>query len=471
MHIPFDNSYVKLPPQMFTPQRPTPVKAPQMIAANPDLAALLGIDPAALTGPAAAQVFAGNDIPDGAAPLAQAYAGHQFGNWNPQLGDGRAVLLGEVVGTDGIRRDIQLKGSGPTPYSRRGDGRAAIGPVMREYLVSEAMHAMGVPTTRALAAVTTGEDVFRETVLPGAVIARVAQSHIRVGTFQFFAARGDLQALQALTDHVIARHYPQADGPAALLDIVIARYARLIARWMGLGFIHGVMNTDNVSVAGETIDYGPCAFMDDYHPDSVFSAIDQFGRYAYANQPGIGAWNMAQFATALIPLMADRDKAITDFTAAVHRMPALIDAAWLDVFAAKLGIAGPDEDDRTLINDLLALMAQDGADFTNVFATLGRDTARDQFLDREAFDSWEARWQQLRSDDATAIMAQANPQIIPRNHQIEAVIQAGQSGDFAPFHRLLAAITAPYAEVTEGTAQFARAPTKDERITRTFCGT
>lgn len=468
MDIPFDNTYAALPPQMFTPQLPTPVQAPQMIAANSDLAATLGIDPSKVTGPAAAQVFAGNHIPDGAAPLAQAYAGHQFGHWNPQLGDGRAVLLGEVVGTDGVRRDIQLKGAGPTPYSRNGDGRAAIGPILREYLVSEAMHAMGVPTTRALAAVTTGEDVYREARLPGAVIARVAQSHIRVGTFQFFAARGDMPALQALTDHVIARHYPTATGPADLLDMVIDRYARLIAKWMGLGFIHGVMNTDNVSVAGETIDYGPCAFMDDYHPESVFSAIDQYGRYAYENQPAIGAWNMAQFATALIPLMADRDQAVTDFTAAVHRFPDIHARAWIAEFAAKLGLAGPTEDDRALIDDLLALMARDGADFTNTFAHLGTEQARDQFIDRAAFDDWAIRWTARKAPDAKAIMAAANPVIIPRNHRIEEAIQAGQSGDFTPFHDLLAALTQPYTLTAEC---YARAPTKDQRITRTFCGT
>ncbi|WP_108815961.1 protein adenylyltransferase SelO [Loktanella sp. Alg231-35] len=471
MQIPFDNSYVKLPAQMFTAQLPTPVKAPQMIAVNADLGAILGIDPAMLTAPEAVQVFAGNHIPDGAAPLAQAYAGHQFGNWNPQLGDGRAVLLGEVIGTDGIRRDIQLKGSGPTPYSRRGDGRAWLGPVMREYLVSEAMHAMGVPTTRALAAVTTGEDVFREDVLPGAVIARVAQSHIRVGTFQFFASRGDMTALHALTDHVIARHYPQANGPAELLDLVIARYAALIAKWMGLGFIHGVMNTDNVSIAGETIDYGPCAFIDGFHPDSVFSAIDQYGRYAYANQPGIGAWNMAQFATALIPLMPDRDAAIEAFTAAVHRMPVIYEAEWLRAFAAKLGIANPTEDDRTLITDLLDLMTKDGADFTNTFATLNTARARDQFLSRDAFDTWADRWHLRKSDDAATIMAQANPQIIPRNHRIEEVINAGRNGDHAPFHALLAAVTNPYAPLTDDTAHFARAPSEDEQVKRTFCGT
>ncbi len=471
MQIPFDNSYAKLPTQMFTAQLPTPVKAPVLIAANAPLAAILGIDPDDITGPEAAQVFAGNHIPDGASPLAQAYAGHQFGNWNPRLGDGRAILLGEVIGTDGIRRDIQLKGSGPTPYSRSGDGRAWLGPIMREYLVSEAMHAMGVPTTRALAAVTTGEDVYREDILPGAVIARVAQSHIRVGTFQFFASRGDMTALQALTDHVIARHYPDASGPFELLDMVIARYAKLIAKWMGLGFIHGVMNTDNVSIAGETIDYGPCAFMDDFHPDSVFSAIDQYGRYAYANQPGIGAWNMAQFATSLIPLMPDNDQAIEDFTAAVHRMPVLFEAEWLVVFAAKLGIANPHEDDRTLITDLLDLMAKDGADFTNCFAALGHENARDHFLNRDAFDGWATRWSLRKSKDAAAIMAQANPQIIPRNHRIEEVIVAGKNGDMAPFHALLAAVTDPYAPLTDTTAPFARAPSKAEQVTRTFCGT
>ncbi len=464
--IPFDNSYARLPGHMFTSLQPTPVKAPEIIATNADLAAMLGIDLNAMD---AAEVFGGNSVPDGAAPLAQAYAGHQFGNWNPQLGDGRAILLGEVVGSDGIRRDIQLKGAGPTPYSRNGDGRAWLGPVMREYLVSEAMHAMGVPTTRALAAVSTGEPVFREDALPGAIITRVAQSHIRVGTFQFFAARGDMGALQALTDHVIARHYPDATGPADLLDLVIGRYAQLIAKWMGLGFIHGVMNTDNVSIAGETIDYGPCAFIDDFHPDSVFSAIDQFGRYAYSNQPGIGAWNMAQFATALIPLMDDREKAITDFTAAVHRFPPLYEAAWLSTFGAKLGLPDPTPDDAQLITDLLDLMAKDSADFTNTFANLGSENARDQFLDRDAFDVWAQRWQNRALDPA--LMAASNPKIIPRNHRVEEVISAGRNGDLAPFHTLLDAVTQPFSDLTDDTAPYARPPTTDERVTRTFCGT
>lgn len=467
MKIDFDNSYAALPAQMFTPQLPTPVAAPAIFARNDTLAATLGID---LNAPDAAQVFAGNHIPDGAAPLAQAYAGHQFGSWNPQLGDGRAILLGEVIGSDNIRRDIQLKGAGPTPYSRSGDGRAWLGPVMREYLVSEAMHALCVPTTRALAAVTTGEDVYRETKLPGAIITRVAQSHIRVGTFQFFAARKDIDALRALTDHVIARHYPDADGPAALLDAVIARYAQLVARWMGLGFVHGVMNTDNVSIAGETIDYGPCAFVDAFSHAALFSAIDQQGRYAYANQPQIAAWNMAQFATSLIPLMPDRDKAVQDFTAAVHRFIPIYSAAWLQIFAAKLGITDPGPEDAALVTDLLALMDRDGADFTATFTALGSNQARDQFLDREAFDKWAARWTPRQAADAQAMMAQANPQIIPRNHQVEAAIQSGVAGDFAPFEALLAAVTQPYI-VDEGREKFTRPPTSDERVTRTFCGT
>lgn len=468
MKIAFDNTYAALPAQMFTPQLPTPVEAPAMFARNDALAQVLGID---LTAPDAAQIFAGNHIPDGASPIAQAYAGHQFGHWNPQLGDGRAILLGEVLGSDGIRRDLQLKGAGPTPYSRSGDGRAWLGPVMREYIVSEAMFALGVPTTRALAAVTTGEDVYRETRLPGAVITRVAQSHIRVGTFQFFAARGDLDALRALTDHVIARHYPQVDGPAALLDAVIARYAQLIARWMGLGFIHGVMNTDNVSIAGETIDYGPCAFVDEFEHGAVFSAIDQHGRYAYGNQPQIGAWNMAQFATALIPLMPDRDQAIKDFTAAVHGFAPIYAQAWLQVFASKLGIAEPTPEDAALVTDLLDLMAKDGADFTATFTALATDQARDQFLDREAFDAWAARWKPRQATDAAEIMAQANPQIIPRNHRVEEAIHAGVAGDFDPFHALLDAVTQPYAPLTETTAPYARPPTQSERVTRTFCGT
>lgn len=466
MTFAFDNSYARLPAHMFTRQSAASVPAPAWIAVNTSLGAELGADPAWLVSDAALQVFAGNVVPAGAEPLAQAYAGHQFGGWNPGLGDGRALLLGEVMG-----RDIQLKGSGPTPYSRRGDGRAGIGPVMREYIVSEAMHALGVPTTRALAAVTTGEDIYREGAVPGAVLTRVASSHIRVGTFQLFAAKGDLVALRALYDHVVARHYSDVKTPSELLESVMKKQAFLIAKWMGLGFVHGVMNTDNVAVSGETIDYGPCAFMDDYHADSVFSAIDRQGRYAYRNQPQIAVWNLAQFATALIPLMPDQDAAIEQFTALINRFPEVYEAEWIKVFGAKLGIADPTEDDRALISDLLALMQQGGADFTNVFAHLAGDDAQDQFADRGAFQAWAARWGQRRGADFADRMAQVNPKIIPRNHQVEAVIQAGVAGDLAPFHALLAAVTQPFAPLSDATAPFAKAPTKSERVTQTFCGT
>ena len=464
LHIPFDNSYARLPAGMFAALPPTPVSAPALIAVNDDLARILGIDPGELRGPAGVQMLAGNAVADGSQPIAQAYAGHQFGHWNPALGDGRAILLGEVVGTDGIRRDIQLKGSGPTPYSRSGDGRAWLGPVLREYLVSEAMFALGVPTTRALAAVITGDVVYREARLPGAILTRVAQSHIRVGTFQFFAARGDIPALRALTDHVIARHYPGIDGPAGLLNAMMARQAALIAQWMALGFVHGVMNTDNCSVAAETIDYGPCAFIDSYHPNAVFSSIDHQGRYAYGNQAQIALWNIAQFATALVPLMADRDAAIVDFTAIINQFSDLYQAHWLARFGHKIGIdATPD--DLPLIEGLLTLMARSEADFTNTFRALGTDQARDHFLDRAGYDAWETLWL-ARSPDR-ALLARTNPAVIPRTHLIEAVIQAGVAGDLGPFHAMLAAVTAPLVP----NPVYATPPTDDNRVSQTFCGT
>ena len=463
--IAFDNSFARLPSRMFTAQDPTPVRAPQRLAQNDALARMLGIDTDWLASPAALAIFAGNAVPDGAEPLAQLYAGHQFGNWNPQLGDGRAVLLGEVIGTDGIRRDIQLKGAGRTPYSRGGDGRAWVGPVLREYLVSEAMAAMGVPTTRALFAAATGEFVHRETALPGAVLTRVAQSHIRVGTFQVHASRQDTEALRALADHVIARHYPDAHGIPGLLDAVVAGQARLIARWMGLGFIHGVMNTDNMAVSGETIDYGPCAFIDTYDPAAVFSSIDRTGRYAYANQPGIALWNLAQFATALIPLMPDQDAAIEDFTQRINRFPDLYQTEWVRVFGAKLGLPDPTPQDADLIQRLLTLMAQRQLDFTNTFATL-TETARDP-----AFDGWRGDWERRRAPDHAAIMARANPQVIPRNHRIEAVIVAAVAGDMTPFHQMLAVVTDPFAPRDAIRAPYAAPPAPQEVVTATFCGT
>ncbi len=465
MNIPFDNTYAALPAAFYTRLDPTPVKDPRMLAWNASLAQELGI------AEADADVFGGNAVPDGAAPLAQLYAGHQFGNYNPQLGDGRAILLGEVIDTHGSRRDIQLKGSGRTPYSRMGDGRAWLGPVLREYVVSEAMHALGIPTTRALAAVATGEPVLREDgPLPGAVLTRVAASHLRVGTFQIFAHRGEIDALRTLTDYAIARHYPQADGAMGLLRAVCAAQAELVAAWMSVGFIHGVMNTDNCTISGETIDYGPCAFMDAYHEARVFSSIDQQGRYAYGNQPRIAVWNMAQLATALIQLFDDKEQAVEEATQIVHAMPAQLQAAWLRRFGAKIGLPDATAHDQPLIEDLLALMQQDGADFTNSFAALGTDTARDQFTDRAAFDAWQTRWEQRAGADAAQIMQRANPQIIPRTHRIEAMITAAVAGDLAPFERMMTALADPYAASPDHD-DLRRPPTAQEIVPATFCGT
>ncbi len=477
-HFPFDNSYARLPERFFTRQPPTPVTSPGLIAVNRPLAAQLGItlpeDEAEI-----AALFAGNALPDGANPLAQVYAGHQFGGWSPQLGDGRAVLLGEVVAPDGGRFDLQLKGSGRTPYSRMGDGRAWVGPVLREYIVSEAMHALGIPTTRALAAVTTGEIVLREDRFPGAVFTRVAQSHIRVGTFQFFASRQDTDALEALMAHVIARHYPEADGPETLLRAVIERQAKLIADWMAVGFIHGVMNTDNMTLSGETIDYGPCAFLDAYHPDTVFSSIDQFGRYAYANQPQIAVWNLAQLATALLPLMPDRDDGIDRFTDAVNGFADRFDAAWHTKLRAKLGLATEGGADFELAMDLLARMASNGADFTRTFRALsGADptSARNEFIDPTSFDAWFGPWATRIADepgseaDRQRRMKAVNPARIPRNHRVEEAIQAAVAGDLSVFHSLMAALNNPFDDAPDLVA-YEEPPTETSRVTQTFCGT
>ena len=469
MRIPFDNSYAILPEGFFTRLDPTPVKEPKLLAWNADLAALLGIEGG--DAETREQVFGGNAVPEGAAPLAQLYAGHQFGNFNPQLGDGRAILLGEVIDSVGKRRDIQLKGSGPTPYSRMGDGRAWVGPVLREYLISEAMHALGVPTTRALAAVATGEPILRESgPLPGAIVTRVAASHLRVGTFQVFAHRGETEALKALTDYAIARHYPDAKGPLGLLRAVCAAQAELVAQWMSFGFIHGVMNTDNCSISGETIDYGPCAFMDAFHQGRVFSSIDRQGRYAYGNQPQIVVWNMAQLATSLLQQMDDKETAVEEATEIVHTMPELIEAAWLRRFAAKVGISTPRPEDVDLINELLSLMQTDGADFTNTFRALGTDQARDQFTNRDAFDIWAESWRARIEDepDPQAVMQSANPAVIPRNHRIEQMIEAAVAGDMAPFERLMKALSSPFEETNP---ELQRPPTEDEIVPATFCGT
>lgn len=488
--FPFDNSYARLPERFYVRMAPTPVTGPALVRVNRELADLLGLDADALASPEGVQILAGNRLPEGAEPLAQAYAGHQFGGWVPQLGDGRAILLGEVVDRDGVRRDIQLKGCGRTPFSRGGDGRAALGPVLREYIVSEGMHRLGIPTTRALAAVTTGEPVYRETTLPGAVLTRVARSHIRVGTFQYFMARRDVDAIRALADHAIARHYPDAAAAErpylAFLESVIAAQAALVAKWLGVGFIHGVMNTDNCSIAGETIDYGPCAFMDRFHPGTVFSSIDRGGRYAYGRQPSIAQWNLVQLAQCLLPVLDDDgDTALELAQAAIDGYATRFDAELLTVFRAKLGLMEPRDGDLALVQDLFERMAAGGADFTLTFRRLagllaGGDgaPARDLFVDPTAFDAWETTWRArlaeeapLPETDRAAALRAANPAVIPRNHQVEAAIRAAEDeGDYTVFEALLAALAIPFEERPEHAA-YRLPPRPEEEVKQTFCGT
>ena len=482
----FDNSYAQLPDRFHAAVYPEPVDAPVLLQFNESLAKELGMDVDVSDPGRLAAVFAGNVVPAGAMPLAMAYAGHQFGNFVPQLGDGRAILLGEVVDSAGIRRDIQLKGAGPTPYSRRGDGRAALGPVLREYLVSEAMAALGIPATRALAAVATGEAVQREQLMPGAVFVRVAASHVRVGTFQFFAARGDTDGVRVLADYVIDRHYPelktQANPYLALLQTVALRQADLIARWMGVGFIHGVMNTDNMTISGQTIDFGPCAFLDEYDPAKVFSSIDQNGRYAYGNQPGIGQWNMARLAECLLPLLDDdEEKAVEAANGVLKAFGERFQAQWLDVFRRKMGLTTEEAGDLDLLQGLLGAMAQAQADFTLAFRLLchaadGKDTAfLALFAEPETVKAWLIRWRErlAREPDAearTAAMQAVNPAVIPRNHRIEEAIAAALQGDLSLFKALLQALRKPFEELPEF-ASYVLPPQVEERVARTFCGT
>jgi uncharacterized protein YdiU (UPF0061 family) len=432
-------------------------------------------------------MLAGNRVPEGAAPLAMAYAGRQFGHFVPQLGDGRAILLGEILGPGGGRFDLQLKGSGRTPFSRGGDGRAWLGPVLREYVISESMHALGIPTTRSLAAVTTGEPVFRETPQPGAVLTRVAGSHVRVGTFEFFHARQDTDALRLLADYVIARHYPEAKAQEqpyrALLSAFAARQAELVADWLGVGFIHGVMNTDNTSIAGETIDYGPCAFMDDYHPDRVYSAIDRHGRYAYAKQPPIAHWNLARLAESLLPLLgANVNQAVEAAQASLVEFDQRFELAYLARFRAKLGLVEAQTGDAGLIDGLLQAMADAAADFTNTFRALCDAAAGDSGPVRaelggsEGFNTWLARWhERLACEPASpqaraSAMRRANPAVIPRNHRVEAALNAAAGGDFAPFDALLRVLAKPWDEDVD-TGHYRRPPAPDEVVRNTFCGT
>ena len=484
----FDNSYARLPDRFFVRQTPVPVAAPAVLAVNADLARRLGIDPDRLAADPA--LLAGNRLPDGAEPIAQAYAGHQFGGWVPQLGDGRALLLGEVIAPDGARFDLALKGSGQTAFSRRGDGRAWVGPVIREYVVSEAMHALGVPTTRALAAATTGETIMREGPRPGAVLMRVAASHIRVGTFQFFAARGDTDGVRRLADHAIGRHYPALAGAErpyhALLDAVIARQADLVARWLLVGFIHGVMNTDNTSISGETIDYGPCAFMDEYNPSTVFSSIDEMGRYAYGNQPRIALWNLTRLAECLLPLFSDdKDKAIEQAQIALGEFSEKFTTAYQAGLRAKIGLFTQRDGDEALVQDLLDAMTGNQADFTNTFRRLGEaalgpdgdEAVRGLFVDPTTFDEWAMRWRQRTAlepqatAERRAAMHRVNPAFIARNHRVEAVIQAAMNeDDYSPFEELLTVLSKPF-EDQPTFAAYAEPPEAHQRVTQTFCGT
>jgi uncharacterized protein YdiU (UPF0061 family) len=489
----FENTYARLPERFYARLAPTPVTAPRLVKLNVELARSLGLDPDALASAQGVETLAGNRVAEGSEPVAMAYAGHQFGYFVPQLGDGRANLLGEVRGQDGVLYDIQLKGSGPTPFSRGGDGRAALGPVLREYIVSEAMAALGVPTTRALAAVTTGERVLRETALPGAVLTRVAASHLRVGTFQYFAARGDTEGIRILADYAIARHYSetaQAKAPyRALLDGVIARQASLVARWMLIGFVHGVMNTDNTSISGETIDYGPCAFMETYDPATVFSSIDAQGRYAYGNQPRAALWNLVRLAEALLPLLVleagSEEAALASAQEALAAFEPQFEAARRAGLSRKLGFFTEREKDAELIEDLLERMAANRADFTLTFRRLcdapagpeGDGGVRTLFTNPDAYDAWAVAWRaRLREEPdsaqtrATAMRA-VNPAFIPRNHVVEAALDAAVwKQDYEPFEELAEVLARPY-EDRPGLERYATPARPEEQVSRTFCGT
>nr|CAD6421282.1 YdiU family protein [Rhizobium sp. Q54] len=484
----FDNSYARLPERFYASVYPEPVEGPVLLKFNGPLAAELGIEADVADPQRLAAIFAGNVVPQGATPLAMAYAGHQFGSFVPQLGDGRAILLGEVIDRNGIRRDIQLKGAGPTPFSRRGDGRAALGPVLREYILSEAMHALGIPATRALAAVATGEQVYRETPQPGAVFVRVAASHVRIGTFQYFAARQDVEGLRTLADYVIGRHYPalqEAEKPyLELLRAVAFAQGELVARWLGVGFIHGVMNTDNMTLSGETIDFGPCAFLDEYDQMKVFSSIDQGGRYAYRNQPGIAQWNIARLAECLLPLIdEDQDKAVLSANHVLSEFGQRFQDAWLSVFRRKLGLSGEEEGDGELVQALLSAMQEGEADFTLTFRRLcdvaagaGEEAFLSSFKERNQattwLETWRARLERERGsqEERSAAMRAVNPAIIPRNHKVEEALAAANYGDLSFFNRLLAAVERPYEDRPEFEA-YTVPPKPEERVLQTFCGT
>ncbi|RKP58185.1 YdiU family protein [Cohnella endophytica] len=480
----FDNSYARLSPSFYTALNPTPVRSPKLVLLNESLAATLGLRVESLQSKDGVAVLAGNLIPGGAMPLAQAYAGHQFGHFN-RLGDGRAILLGEQLTPQGERFDIQLKGSGPTPYSRRGDGRAAMGPMLREYIISEAMHALGIATTRSLAVVSTGESIFRETELPGAVLTRVAASHVRVGTFQYIAQWGTDEELRTLADYVLQRHYPEIDAAGEenrylqLLKEVIKRQAALIAQWQLVGFIHGVMNTDNMAISGETIDYGPCAFMDAYDPATVFSSIDTQGRYAYGNQPYIGGWNLTRFAETLLPLLHDdEEQAIKLAEGALADYEALFQREWLAGMRAKLGLFNEESEDEALIETLLDMMKKNRADYTNTFRALTLNKPEESALfGSPEFASWHQLWQARvgrQKEPLTAsqeLMRSSNPAVIPRNHRVEEALEAAvERDDYSVMERLLAVLATPFAHAPDQ-VEYCALSSDAAGPYRTFCGT
>ncbi|MDA0329852.1 MAG: YdiU family protein [Gemmatimonadetes bacterium] len=484
----FDNSYAAELEGFYVPWQGAKAPEPRIVQLNRDLAAELLLDPDALAGEGGAAIFAGSDVPAGAAPLAQAYAGHQFGGFSPQLGDGRALLIGELIDRHGVRRDLQLKGSGRTPFSRGGDGKAVLGPVLREYLIGEAMHALGVPTTRALAAVTTGDRVLREGLEPGAVLARVAASHLRVGTFEFFSAREETEKVRQLADYAIRRHFPeladQDDRYLAMFREVRDRQADLVAQWMAIGFVHGVMNTDNMAIAGETLDYGPCAFIDGYDRAAVYSSIDHRGRYAYGNQPAIAQWNLARLVETLLPLLDpdDGEHAIAVANTEIEAFEAIYQKCWLERMSAKLGLARTEADDLALVTEVFRAMDGQDVDFTVLFCRLadaarGDSTvARALFADPTAFDAWLPSWlARLEREDGgassrAAAMDRVNPVYIPRNHKVQEALDAATAGNLEPFQRLLTVLERPF-DRREGLDEYeGRAPDGFGPY-RTFCGT
>ncbi len=477
----FNNSYSKLPPNFFTRILPEPVSNPQILFVNYVLAQELGLNLADLSVDELSQLFSGNTLPKGAEPISQAYAGHQFGQFT-YLGDGRAHLIGELIKPDGGRVDIQLKGSGKTPYSRRGDGRAALEPMLREYLISEAMHALHVPTTRSLAVVTTGEPVYRETVLQGAILTRIASSHIRIGTFVYLSAKNDTSGLTTLADYVIARHYAELQQSSEpyldLLKSVMNKQAELITNWIRIGFIHGVMNTDNVAISGETIDYGPCAFMDAYDPQTVFSSIDTLGRYSFGNQPIITQWNLARFAEALLPLLHKNPaNAIRIAEETIHTFSSIFEEKWLAMMRCKLGLFGEQLDDHKLCLDLLNWMMQESADYTNTFRDLSLDVKPNtETYESNTFQNWYVQWQHRLKQNAKPmkssreVMHANNPVVIPRNHTVNKSLTAASNGELQLFKELLHVLESPYKNSKEKTPyQFP--PTRAEQVFQTFCGT